>query len=200
MSEMDQSIKLIIVCIFIISCVLPLISLFKNICIKLNFHTCVPPPHRWYCVILINFLCGFGWVHRFDVRCCCVRGFWRQILVTPLLPAYFAPSHFGTDAFFQKKFLFQNTHFFHHIFSFYTFQNFLIFSQKTSQIKYRHLFKKKKENHLISIVQKICQNLPEFKVFFQGNPSISSKNPNFARFEKFHYFSRTLQQICYNLV
>ena len=41
-------------------------------------------------------------------------------------------------------------------------------------------------------------NLPPLAIL--TNPSICSKILNFERFDKSYYFSRILQQICYNLV
>ena len=43
---------------------------------------------------------------------------------------------------------------------------------------------------------------PIVKISFFSKKShhFSEKNPNFIRFEKFHYFNRILRQICYILV
>ena len=55
-----------------LSCVHPLIRLFKKLFTKLNFHTCVP---HWYSLIFHDFLLDFR----------CVRVFWRQMPVYTLL-------------------------------------------------------------------------------------------------------------------
>ena len=41
--------------------------------------------------------------------------------------------------------------------------------------------------------------IPKKRDFFSKYPSICEKNPNLERFQKWHYFSRILPQICNNL-
>ena len=63
------------------------------------------------------------------------------------------------------------------------------------------------EEKILTISVAFCGKFASLSDFWKiqdlssKNPStFLKKTPNFERFEKFYYFSRILQQICYNLV
>ena len=119
-----------------------------------------------------------------------------------LPPAYFAPSHFGKDAFLKDEnvFFFKILCFFIIFSNFSNFNFYLIFAKKTSKIRWKDICKK------IPFETHSRKNLPHlailknFKFFFEKPICFSKKNPNFERFEDSYFLSRILRQICYNLV
>ena len=113
----------------------------------------VYPP--WHCLIFKNFLLSF-W---------CVRVFARQMPFYTLLKPFF---FFKIFCFF----MFSN---------FYSFTIFLVFSQKKSQIRWKHIFKK--YYHLIRCVQKIATLvISKWLKFFQKIHLFFQEYPKFCTF------------------
>ena len=98
--------------------------------------------------------------------------------------------------FFSKKTL--SSSFF---LTFSTFKIFWFFANKSLQLgRNRHFYEMIPfDTHSTANLSPLSL-LKKKQVFFRKTHFFSKKPPKFERFEKSHYFSRILQQICYNLV
>ena len=118
---------------------------------------------------------------------------------TPALSLLF---HFGKDAFLSDETVFSQKICFFIMFS--TLSNFeSFFPPKYFIIKVQKIFLRKNTSWYAFYENSASiRGFEKNQISFQArkNPSISQNSPKFLRFEKYYCFSRTLRQMCYNLV